>query len=221
MVYLNKMINIDMKELEMVLLEKMSNIIEHDLYYINEINENQKEIIKNNMIKEIKKEIKNDNFIFRIMAKDRCTFKHNRGKHDGSFCHKHITNNGDKINYLCTIHNKNRITKKKIKYNLSEKTISINKSIKMINNINKSDILFKKKINNNKLINKNIYIKGFNMKRFKNCLRLYNNIIYKDKEDHIYTLKQYRNDNFKYLNNIKNNSYLYNNNYSNFIMDVY
>lgn len=131
------------------------------------------------------------------MNSNNCTYKHKWGKNDGYFCHNKITCNGDKHNYLCTKHNKNHVPKKRIKYNISERNISINSSVKLITKDNKSNFLIKKKFNNNKFINKNIYIKSFDIKKLKTILKTYNNKINK-KEDIYYDFKEYKNKEYKH-----------------------
>jgi hypothetical protein len=194
MVYLNEKVLVDIKSLEMNILMIVEEQIENQLDYIHNITDKKKETVKNNIIKKVKKEIRRDLFLHRIMAEDRCTYKHNVGKKDGHFCHNKITKNGDEKRYLCRVHNKNHIPIKKIKCNNSDKNISINKSIHLVNN------------------NKINYTNN-NIDANKKDNDLYNNIICKYKEmDKYYNIKGYNFCNFK---NIKNkyyfNDYLNNN----------
>jgi predicted RNase H-related nuclease YkuK (DUF458 family) len=62
------------------IIDELDEIIENELYYLNEIKVDKKDKIKNRIIKEMKKRINMDLFIYRFMNNDHCTFKHNIGK---------------------------------------------------------------------------------------------------------------------------------------------
>jgi hypothetical protein len=108
-----------------VLFYELEYILEKSLNYIfeeNEWKENKIEKTVKNIIKEFNNKFYSDNFLSRLIHPEYCIFKHKRGKNDGNFCCKKITNNGDKDKYLCTIHNKNYISiNKKNKIRLYEK----------------------------------------------------------------------------------------------------
>ena len=182
MVYLNKVISINIKSLEDTILEKLEKAIQDELYYVDDINEIKKEKIQTNILKEIKNEIEKDNFIYRVMDEKKCVFKHRRGKNEGYFCHKNITKNGNYKEYLCRSHNKYHVPiKKNIQKvdNYKNSDISLNKPISKPNvNSNKIMLYNSSAINKQKIIlkNKNKYnIKGFNSnsKNIKNIIENY------------------------------------------------
>lgn len=233
MVYLNENVSINIKLLEKILMEKLGNIVEHELYYIDNIDDEKKDKITKNILKEIKNEIKKDIFIYRIMDDKKCTFKHSRGNKDGYFCCKNITHNGDKDKYLCRIHNKYHIsTKKNIKrddnYKVSDNNISISKSVNIttINNnknslyklpsIQYQNIIFKNKMKKNKY-----YIKNINLKNIKNIIKYYslNTICKYNNNGLCHNIDKYGKCDFKHINNsLIFNDYIDidNNNWNNF-----
>jgi hypothetical protein len=248
MVCLNEKLPINLAQMKKNIIYELDSIIEHNLYYLDEIDEEKKTKIKNSITKEFKNKINTDLFIYRIMDDNYCTFKHNRGKHDGEFCCRRITINGDKKKYLCRVHNKDHVPNKKIQINNFNKNISIEKSIQLMNidkidKIDKKpDILIKDSINNiknmkhkhihvslkhtsniinNKIINKR-YIKNTNINILKNYLNLYNNIICKYKKNSTcYNIKNYGCCNFTHIDNeIPITDFLYNNNF-NIKIDAY
>lgn len=216
MVYLNKVVSINIKSLEKVILEEMNKTIENELYYIDEIDKNKKTKIKNNMLKKIKEEIKRDHFIYTIMDENKCVFKHTRGKQDGFFCHRNITYNGDKNQYLCRVHNKNHIPKKKENKLVINKNISIDKSITLLNiknknnihndKINISNFYVKLKKNNHNLCTTN-YLKQDKKNNFiisrnqNNIIRDYNNNIVCKYKGEWQNVIKYGNCNFNHFNN--------------------
>lgn len=149
MVYLNKVVSVDIKELEKVILEKVNEAIKNELYYVDNLENDAKQTITKNIVKEIKNQIKKDNFLYRIIDKNKCIFKHKRGKRDGNFCCNNITQNGNIKEYLCRRHNKlhipkprkDIINKQNNNININE-NISISKSIESIkNNINSLSLI--------------------------------------------------------------------------------
>lgn len=125
MVCLNENLTINIKQMKNIFISKLDNIIEHELHYIEGINDIKKDKIKNAIIKEIKNEMNTDYFMYSIMDDKYCTYKHSRGKKEHQFCCKKITNNGNSKKYVCTIHNKLHIPKKKVNFNISDKNINI------------------------------------------------------------------------------------------------
>lgn len=237
MVYLNKIVSVDIKKLEKLILEKVNDAIKNELYYVDNIENKVKETINRNIVKEIKNQIKKDNFLYRIMDDNKCVFKHKRGKHDGKFCCNNITKNGDKKEYLCRRHNKSHIPKhrkdiNKQNNNINE-NISISKSIESIkNNINStsnsdaistSNSSFNRadKSNSNKIkkhknnyIIKNIYVNKFNLNNFKNIINKYNNVIIcKYSDDNCHNVNKYGYCDFKHIHkNISIKEFLVDNN---------
>lgn len=222
MVYLNKIVSVNISKLELIILEKIDKQIENELYYINDIKNEAKENIKKNILKEIKNEIKNDNFIYRIMADNKCTYKHKNGKKDGYFCHNNITNNGDSKKYLCRTHNRNHIPKKREKHNISNKNgldPLISKSIESIKNNINSDAISTDKSNNNysknvlslkvKSLNNNIdnsiFRKKFNFYKYYYILNKNYNEKVKENGNHLIldSKKEERTILYNYYNNIK------------------
>lgn len=220
MVCLNNNIPMDYSKMKKVILLELDNIIKNELYYIDEINDNKKDRIKDNIIKEMKNKFNSDLFIKRMMNDNHCIFKHKTGKNDGKICCKKITKNGDKRNYVCTSHNKNHIPKKKIKLNDKYKDINIEKSIKSIDKEIqiKPSISIKKSIENcghEKVNDKNIIYRKYRKfikNSFKSILNLNNNIICKYKNDDLcYNIKTYGICNFKHMDNkIPINNFIYN-----------
>lgn len=216
MVYLNEKVFVNIKSLELNILKIVEDKVQNELYYVDNITDEKKERIKNNILKEVKIEIKRDLFLYRIMADDRCTYKHRHGKNEGYFCHNNITKNGDHKKYLCRTHNRNHIPKKKEKHNISNKNMSISKSIKLID-INKNKILsswsknnfennYSKKVkslNNN--INNSIFRKKFNFYKYYYILNKNYNEKVKENGNHLIldSKKDERTILYNYHNNIK------------------
>lgn len=227
MVCLNNNIPMDYSKMKKVILLELDNIIKNELYYIDEINENKKDRIKDNIIKEMKNQFNSDLFIKRMMNDNHCIFKHKTGKNDGKICCKRITKNGDKSNYVCTTHNKDHIPKKKIKINDNDGNIKNDKSIELIINNkidNKTNISIKNSIENIDIENttrntKNMVheistdIKNTKINSFKTSFNLYNNIICKYKNNSIcYNIIKYGHCDFKHMDNkIHITKFLYNN----------
>lgn len=185
MVYLNKVISVNIKLLEKWVLEKLGNEIEDELDYVHNITDERKEKIKNNILKRMKYEMKKDNFVYRIMDEKKCVYKHKIGNKDGYFCHKNITKNGDKNEYLCRIHNKHHVPEKKI-----IKNIPIKDSINIIKeNRNKINNIIKNKTSEDISSTKN-------KKENDNVLSL-NNILNNDKP--LLLNKNKSNNIYKYL----------------------
>lgn len=208
MVCLNDKIPVNIFQMKKVIIDKLDQIIEDELFYIDDKNLNQdiKDKLKNNILKEMKNKLYTDNFIYLIMDNNYCSFKHNRGKNDGKFCCKRITSNGDKKEYLCTIHNKNHIPKtKNIKMKIQKiyknnETLEKLEKIETVKNVkdgNNNYIYIKNqniknalKIKNKSKIHKNIHINNFNINIFRNISyndnnnNHYKNIVcnYKEKE---------------------------------------
>lgn len=167
MVCLNDNIPVNYIQMKKLIALELNDIIEHELYYIEDIDEEKKDKIKKNIVKEMKNKLNTDFFIYRIINNNYCTFKHAKGKKEGYFCCKRITENGDNENFVCTIHNKKHIPKKKVGDINKINTKNINN--KPINNFN--DII---KINNQKIIIKSINNENDNF--FKLCKNIKYNI---------------------------------------------
>src|SRR5215216_6435356 len=92
----------------------MENYFEEEIYAENI--ENKKKIM-GNIIKEKTNDIKSNHFWYVNSSSNICTHIHKRGKKEGFMCHRKINTNlnGHKPDYLCCIHSKNHIPKKKIK----------------------------------------------------------------------------------------------------------
>lgn len=129
MVCLNRKLPINLIQMRTELIKEIDYIIDNKLYFLdvifsslkndikNDENKYNNKIdkLKNNIIKEIKNKINADNFIYRIIDDDHCTFKHKRGKNEGHYCSKKINTNleGQKKDYLCCTHSKKHVPKKK------------------------------------------------------------------------------------------------------------
>lgn len=147
MTYLNEIVPINMKALKKLIIEKIEDEIENQLYLLDIIFpdlkkyiEDNKKIynekinrIKNNISKNVRNIISSDHFCYMVMDDNRCTYKHNRGSNDGKFCCKNITKKGNKKNFVCRIHNKYHIPEKKIKP-------CNDKSLETFENLNKNNI---------------------------------------------------------------------------------
>lgn len=208
MVCLNKKIPVNVSLMKKVFIIEIEEIIEHELYYLNDINDKKKDRIKNNIIKEFRRTINTDFFIKRIMHDEHCSFKHTRGKRDGEFCCKRITKNGNKKKYVCTQHNKDHVPQKRlIKDNSND--ILIKKPINLIDN-NKSildnsiDLIKTKKDEPNIELLDFVGVKINNSNISKNR-KINNKHNYDNKLNEI---KKYK-KNYKFKNNIKNYEYNY------------
>jgi hypothetical protein len=204
MTCLNDKLQINIKQLKTIFIEEINYIIDNELYYIDEkkIDENRKIKLKNNIIKEIKNKINEDNFIYRIMDDNYCTFKHKRGKNDGKFCSKKINTNleiGYKKDYLCCTHSKKHIPKKRkiikvpevlenkktvepVKIDIKEIILDKSKNNNIIHDNSFKTLKFANNIKNNldpqkTTINNKLLLKN-NIKRNNfNVLKTYNNNI--------------------------------------------
>lgn len=178
MVCLNYKLQINLRQMKTELIKEIDSIIDHELYYIDDkkLDENRKNKLKNNIIRKIKKTIDTDNFIYRIMDDEHCTYKYIRGKKEAMYCGKKINTNliDNKKDYLCCSHSKKHIPKKRDKkdtpktklINISNNTIPTKQSIELIDKNkdkslgeNKNNIIsIEKSINliNNNYIENNI-----------------------------------------------------------------
>lgn len=136
-----------------------------------DLDENIFKKIKNIIHYKFKELFSNNYFLYINMDDNVCSHMFKRGKKEGHFCHKKITSNGNRENYVCTIHNKNHKPQKKNKNHI--------KNIKNHNGENNCNIISKGNVDsiskniskrNNKKINKNrlrrkkfkkIVIRGF------------------------------------------------------------
>lgn len=216
MVYLNKIVSVNIESLEKNILEIIGNTLSNELDYINNISDDRKKNHKDNILKEIKKSIKMDYFLYRIMADNKCIYKHKNGKNDGYFCHNNITNNGDSKKYLCRTHNRNHIPKKREKHNISNKNgldPLISNSINLID-INKNKSLSSglrniskdaKSLNNNIKNNNSIFRKKFNFYKYYYILNKNYNEKVKENGNHLIldSKKDERTMIYNYYNNIK------------------
>lgn len=200
MTCLNKTLPINLKKMKDVFMKKLDKIIEQELYYLENVKDQNKDNLRKIIIKEMKKEFEYDNLMYSIMDDNYCTFKHRRGKHDGNFCCKKITKNGNKKHYLCRTHNKDHIPKKKdvIPNNIDLVKIDIKKSYSenknneippggyIENKIKKNDNIINnfsfKKVNNDYNINEVIQLKDkrlnyntINKKKIKQNHKIYIN----------------------------------------------
>lgn len=111
MVYLNKSILFDISLLKKYLTLELEEFIEDELYaYLH------KEKIKNKIKNKIYELFNYDSFVYKTMDENICIFKHMRGKKEGHFCTRKINTNliDGKKDYLCTIHSKKHVPKKKL-----------------------------------------------------------------------------------------------------------
>lgn len=199
MVFLNNFIPINLKQMEEVMVEELKNIIENELYLLDIVFPNLKEVlkinenvynkklnkIKNNMLKKFKESLKIDHNIYRIMDNNYCSFKHKRGNKEGHFCCKKIRTNiiDGKEDFLCCTHSPKHVPKKRIKksnnttsncitenvLNIKEKN-KISKSAENINIDKYEDIHEKRKIKDNIIINsKNINLNQIKKNYKKNA----------------------------------------------------
>lgn len=128
MVCLNEKLPINKFKMQKVMLNKLEEIIEHELWYLEGVKDEKKEKLKKSIIKEMKNNFESDHFIYLMIHDEHCTYKHNRGKNNGNFCCKKITKKGDKKKYLCRTHNKNHVPQKRITNTISN-TINLDKSV--------------------------------------------------------------------------------------------
>lgn len=115
MTVLNEKVPINIRQMKMQILLEIDEVVENELYYIDNINNKIKNQLKKNIIKNMKEKINMDIFIYNIMDNNHCTYKHRRGKNEGKFCCKNITKKGNKKKYVCRTHNKDHIPEKKVK----------------------------------------------------------------------------------------------------------
>lgn len=172
---LNEKLPIDYFILRKIFIEELKNIINNELEYVDVIKNEKKERIKNNIINDFKNRINTNCIIERVIHKDYCIHRYNRGKNEGNICCKRVTNKGDRNKYVCRIHNKNHIPKKKILNEPVNKRMintSINNTVKLLTNVNEikeekiNKFYIKNKINsiNKKNYNKNKILKIYEYK---------------------------------------------------------
>lgn len=208
MVCLNNKLPIDVKSMKRIILKELDIILENNLWYLEDVKDERKDKLKKDIVKEMKKNINSDNFLYLIIHNDHCTFKHQRGKKDGNFCCKNITVNGNKDKYVCTQHNRNYIPQKR-QINTSSNNILISKSINLIDNNNLTnesikDILQKSELENNNTNIKVLSSEDTSSISNSNGIKKYkNNHIIKNK---IKKINLYNNFNLNYFKkNIKYN----------------
>lgn len=216
MVCLNEKLPINIKRMKNVMIEEIDFIIEHELFYLDniKIDENRKNKLKNNIIKEIKNQFNFDLFIYRIIDDEHCSFKHKRGSKDGHFCCRKIKKNKQDGSYLCATHNKNNI-KNKRKTSISDIKESVENSISLnFNNTqeNKNIILHEVfDFQNNEVINETIdgSINNKVIQKYdkKENIKYMNKFEYSNFQNKINNINNY-NDNI-YKRNIINNRCIY------------
>ena len=186
MVCLNENITFNKLKLKNNLIKEITNEFDSNFYFQGlEIDEktkseitfhnvnNIKEIIR----KSIKKLFENDNFIYINMDDNLCVHKFKKGKRDGYFCCKKITKNGDKKQYVCTMHNKNHVPSKRNKNSKNSKIFensrNINETIIKLHNKK----IIKRKM---KLKNKKIKINVYGEINFNNIIKRLSQEIYNE-----------------------------------------
>lgn len=137
MVCLNDKLPIDFLKMKKILISELDSVIEDELYYIDDMKKENKKKIKINIVKNFKEKINMNHFVYMIIHKNHCTYKHTRGKKDGEFCCKKITKHGDINEYVCTTHNKNHIPTPRQNLKTKDKTLLYNKKEELINSITK------------------------------------------------------------------------------------
>lgn len=184
---LNKKLPVDIVVMKNTLLKELDFIMENELEYLNDLDENKKDKLKKNVLKRFKNQINTDYFNYRIINENHCTYKHTRGKNEGYICCKNITNNGNRKKYICRIHNKEHVPKKKLSNlnnrstDANEKNISDNIEIIHNNKLNNKIVNINKykdkrniKKNNEFFRNKKMIINNFNINTFKKIVNNYN-----------------------------------------------
>lgn len=183
MVFLNKYITIDKLKMKKNLIKNVVDNINRKYYLYNipglekidfKIKEETSMKIKNDVNEIIKNTIKNlfenDNFIYINMKDDLCTYKHKKGKNEGYICCKRITKNGNKEKYVCTIHNKKYISKKRNKSNNSifKKDVNISFKYDINSTFKNKNKIYKNKFKRN---NNKIFICNSGVIDFKNIIK--------------------------------------------------
>lgn len=121
MVCLNENISFNINSLKKELILEMKKLIS---FSFNTLLEEEKVNLSNNekvtfLEEKIENKVTslfhNDNFIYLTMNNKHCSFKHQRGNNEGYFCSKKIRTNleGQKKDYLCCLHSKKHIPKKR------------------------------------------------------------------------------------------------------------
>jgi len=180
MVYLNENISFNVFRLRENIKKEISNSIKDDISFnkIIKLDSRIKESITDMIEKKINKKINeifsNDYFVYLNMNENICTYKIRKGKLADRFCCKKITTNGDKSKYVCTIHNKNHVSKKRLKASeipCNSNTINNNNAINIPidNSIKKNTRYTFKKSLKNKNIKKN-KIKVFGIINFNDII---------------------------------------------------
>jgi hypothetical protein len=67
MVCLNEKLPINLKQMKTVFISELDEIIEHKLYYLNDLDDIKKDKIKNSIIKDFRNKIYSDSFIYMII----------------------------------------------------------------------------------------------------------------------------------------------------------
>lgn len=147
---------IDYNIIKKIFIDELENILDNELFYLDLLNDNKKQKLKNIIVKEIRNRISSNNIIERSIHKDYCIHKYVKGKKQGEYCCKKITINGDKNKFVCTKHNKSHIPKNKCykKINGSDnpnpdKILKFEKNIRNKYNSNKNQHIFTIKNKNN------------------------------------------------------------------------
>lgn len=193
---INDNLPIDYVNMKKVIISELEYIVKNEIDHLIDYNDKKRNIkiekVTKNILNEMKNKFYSDLFIIRMFNKNNCIYKHKRGRREGQFCCKKITENGDKDDFVCTKHNKKHLPKNKNIINKSILNISINSSIGLLNsNIKKDKILIVKKGNNPTVVNnankikKSKKINNFEFNKIKNIINIYNrNIIcnYKNKD---------------------------------------
>lgn len=149
MVFLNENISFNIKSLKKRLTLELQNFMEE---YEHIIKDDKLNFLKDKIEEKVKSLFSNDHFVYLSMDNNLCTYKYKRGKNEGYYCCKRIRTNlpDDKKDYLCSIHSKKHIPKKKKKnknkqnnekYNEKKKE-ELDKSTVSLNNVKKIDKLF-------------------------------------------------------------------------------
>lgn len=175
MVVLNDIISFNMKKLRTNLPLDVKNFIYKSLDYY--LKDGKIDEIAEKVEKYIKEKLIEDHFIYINMNNNHCTHKYKKGKKDGEYCCKKITNNGNRHKYVCTRHNKEHVPKKRLNKKLKnfenfgncKNYKDINKSIIKIDN-KISHLRKNKKLKNNKK-NKKIFICNSGLIDFKKIFK--------------------------------------------------
>ena len=106
---INNTLTINTNNIKKNIVNSLSKAINTDLYYIDTngkdiINQDKKEIIGKNIIKNFLKEI--DYILYLSMENNRCIYKFQKGKRVGEYCNRKIYIKTKNINFYCSRHNK-------------------------------------------------------------------------------------------------------------------